>query len=134
MRSARSRGSSKSSSESEAFSFSETEVYNLWSFDKTSNNVLGNIGESGVLSVSNLNKFKLNIFPNPVSDTFTIQLNQNYHNIEVEILSISGKLIRKIKSKNSARQNIDITDLSSGMYFLKVKADSYFSIQKVIKL
>ena len=114
--------------------FSEDTEYNLWSFDQSSSNTAGNIGVSGTLSVASLNAYNLSVFPNPVSGTFTIQLNQSYKNVEVEVLSISGKLIKKIISKNSERQRIDISELSAGMYLLRVKADSNFSIEKVLKL
>jgi arylsulfatase A-like enzyme len=116
------------------WSFSEDTEYNLWSFDKTSNNISGNIGTAGTLSVSTQSAYKLNIFPNPVSKTFTIQLNDTYKNVEVEVLSITGKLIKKINSKNSANQNIDVSNLSSGIYMVRVKADGNFSVEKIIKL
>jgi arylsulfatase A-like enzyme len=114
--------------------FSEATEYKLWNFDKTSNNVLGNIGTAGTLNVSTQSTFKLNIFPNPVSETFTIQLNDTYKNVDIEVLSITGKLIKKISAKNALKKDIDVAGLSSGMYILRVKADSNLSIEKIIKL
>ena len=116
------------------WSFSETTEYNLWSFDATVNNINGNIGTAGTLSGASFDTFKLSIYPNPVSKTFTIQLNNTYNNVAIEVVSVTGKIIQKISSKNSNQQVIDASNLSAGIYFISVKADTHVSVEKVIKL
>ncbi|WP_339882642.1 sulfatase-like hydrolase/transferase [Polaribacter vadi] len=116
------------------WSFTEDNAYNLWSFNETLNDISGNIGSAGTLSVSTNDVSKFNIYPNPVSNTFKLQLNATYKNVEIEVLSISGKWIHKTKVKNKDSQIIDVSKLSSGIYFIRIKADDNFSTQKVIKI
>jgi len=72
--------------------------------------------------------FNVNIFPNPVKTTFQIKTEQDFQHIS--IFSLQGKLI-----KNFSRQEIyDISDLPSGMYFVKIKNDSGVSTKKIVKL
>ena len=83
-------------------------------------------------TVENISAFK--VYPNPVSETFTVKLNNTYKSVQIEILSVTGKLIQKINSNNSTIQNIDASNLSSGIYLVRVNADNNFSIKKVIKI
>ena len=114
--------------------FSEDTVYNLWSFDTTNSSVAGNIGTAGALNVSNYEPAKVNIFPNPISEIFTLQLNSTYKNIDIEILSVTGKLIQKRKFKNSNKETLDVSNLDAGIYFIRINADTNIFVDKVLKL
>lgn len=114
--------------------FSEDNSYNLWSYDQTLNGVSGDMGKTGTLSTSTFNKdFEFTIYPNPIAQEFKINLNKIYKKLEIEILSTTGKLIRKINLENSNSEIIDASNLSSGIYLLRVKADNNFLIKKIIK-
>lgn len=59
---------------------------------------------------------KISIYPNPVSDI--IYLTGNSSEIEsLQIFSIQGKLVKKM---NSISEEIDVSNLRSGMYFVKI--------------
>ena len=66
------------------------------------------------------------IYPNPVTNTLI--LNYPNENIEASIFSFNGKLILKSSSKL-----IDVSNLSSGIYFLKLESEEAISISKFIK-
>jgi arylsulfatase A-like enzyme len=112
---------------------SEDTSYNLWSYNKTASSVSGNIGSSGTLSIPKISNFELSVYPNPTQNNFNLILGKTYNNLEVEVLSITGKLIKKV-NPNSDNPKIDASDLQSGMYFLRIKADGNLAIKKVIKL
>ncbi|MDC0177464.1 sulfatase-like hydrolase/transferase [Polaribacter sp.] len=117
------------------WSLSETNEYSLWSIDDSVNTVSGDINLGQITlsaTVENISAFK--VYPNPVSETFTVKLNNTYKSVQIEILSVTGKLIQKINSNNSTIQNIDASNLSSGIYLVRVNADNNFSIKKVIKI
>ena len=67
----------------------------------------------------------VNIFPNPSNGKFVI----NCANIpnSIEIYDVNGKIIFTSTS-NSFKNNVDISDLKSGIYFVNVEAgnDSYY--------
>ena len=63
-----------------------------------------------------------NIYPNPATEFVTVELSDNVKNIEntdIEIIDLNGKTLKAIKAK-SEKTNIDVSDLSTGVYFVKV--------------
>ena len=113
----------------------ETTNYNLWRFDSTSGGTNGDIGMTGTLSVDNVTiENEIKLYPNPSQGNFTIKYSKTYNNIEVEILSISGKSIKKINAKSVDSQKIDISNFAAGLYIVKIKSDSITSFQKIMKL
>lgn len=59
----------------------------------------------------------IEIYPNPAHENFSI-LSDNNHDFTVEIYSLTGKMIKSEITRNS---KIDITDLKTGVYLLKIK-------------
>ena len=113
----------------------ETTNYNLWAFDATTGGTSGDIGASGTLSVNNIEiENEVKISPNPSQGNFTIAFSKTYNNMEIEILSISGKSIKKIYAKSVNSKKIDISNFASGLYILKIKSDSITSFKKIMKL
>ncbi|MBN8694627.1 MAG: T9SS type A sorting domain-containing protein [Bacteroidetes bacterium] len=71
------------------------------------------------------------IYPNPASNNITIHLN-NSNSAKVEIINQFGQVVKtvNIESKND---NINISDLSSGVYFVKTLSENKSSVKKLIK-
>jgi hypothetical protein len=87
--------------------------------------------ESGT-PVSLEDKFRL--FPNPVFDMLNIELEGVGKNelISVEILNIAGI---KMKSQNirGVKTQLNLVDLPSGIYFVKVKTSANMYLRKIIR-
>ncbi|WP_452221520.1 glycoside hydrolase family 9 protein [Lacinutrix salivirga] len=77
---------------------------------------------------SNTTDYK--IYPNPTSTQVAIASNTN-ETITVSIYDISGKLINT--EDTLTNKNIDVTNLQSGVYFLKVNRNSMIKTFKLIK-
>lgn len=69
-------------------------------------------------------------YPNPVQHTLSI--NNSSAIDEVEILSVSGKSILT-KRINNTHSEIDLSNVSAGFYFLKVKAEGQVKTIKIVK-
>ncbi|MFH4964178.1 T9SS type A sorting domain-containing protein [Gaetbulibacter sp. M235] len=87
------------------------------------------------LSNKKLNNVDFTVFPNPTKNTVELKFNKSLSDvINVRIYDIQGKLIlnktRKLQ-KNSV--NLDVSNLKSGLYFLKIIEDDYEVIKKLIK-
>ena len=75
---------------------------------------------------------EVNIFPNPTSDYFKIELPINNKISFIEIINIQGKLIKSqyiIDNQNT----IDVSDFSAGLYILRMYLDKGLAIKKLIK-
>jgi hypothetical protein len=69
-------------------------------------------------------------YPNPVQHTLTISNTSNID--EVEIFSVSGKSVLT-KKVNSDHSEIDMSNVASGVYFIKVKAEGKTKTIKIVK-
>lgn len=76
---------------------------------------------SGLNEIYDRNK-ALKVYPNPVSGRLNIILEENDYKIEkIEVLSMNGKLLKLIPVISADSINdIDVAELISGMYLLKV--------------
>lgn len=69
------------------------------------------------------------ISPNPANNYISILLPAENSDSQIEILNALGETIIKTENKNT----IDVSLLSKGVYFIKVKERENFCIQKFIK-
>ena len=77
--------------------------------------------------------FDVSIFPNPASDVVSVTIENQYlltHN--VYIVSSDGRIHRSIEDTYESSLSFSISNLSSGIYFVKVIAGNYISTQKLI--
>lgn len=75
------------------------------------------------------------LFPNPTRDNLFLEFGKGVRSIE--IIDISGKLIRKINIENyqvSLKINLNISDLTKGTYFVKMNRAQNSLLKKFIKV
>lgn len=93
----------------------------------------GRIKYSKIVQLGMFLKKEILVYPNPVSSILKVKVNSNY--TVLHILNSHGALV-KIKNINVAGiTDIDISDLSSGIYFIKAHSvkDDTKTIEKFIK-
>lgn len=87
------------------------------------------VTEDSSLSLTNFELSKnISIYPNPAQSQ--IQLISNETMKSVTIIDLFGKTI---KSNLMSTSSIDISDLSKGVYFLRIYTDKGMAIKKIIK-
>jgi hypothetical protein len=84
------------------------------------------------LNTNQLPVGQVQIFPNPTSGRFAIDLGQNYQSIEVEIMDISGKTIQKQLIQNQQELELFL-DVAAGVYLINIIADEQTGSYKIIK-
>lgn len=99
--------------------------------------VNGKLGPLSINEEKNNNIFNINISPNPVSNYFRVEYNLDKTSvIQIDLLSMSGTVIKKYfdntKSSGIHSEQIDVSDLSSGIYILRVKSKNQSSMKKLI--
>lgn len=69
--------------------------------------------------------------PNPATNLVTINLKNNAETINsIAIYDVLGKKVKSINSISSSNLNIDVSDLSKGIYIVKLKTDSNIELIK----
>ncbi|MTH15210.1 T9SS type A sorting domain-containing protein [Flavobacterium sp. LC2016-01] len=85
---------------------------------------------NGSLSAPDFNLTAFQFYPNPVQDILTIKNNSIID--DVEIIDVSGKSV-VFKKINDLQSEIDLSNLSSGVYLMKVKSEGREKTIKIIK-
>ena len=97
--------------------------------DLTSNNatLTGDVQDETLRIEQALLENKINIYPNPASKTIHIITNEKID--ELKVYNVNGNLVL---NKFGHREQIDVSHLYSGIYFLKMKSASSYSLKKVV--
>ena len=92
--------------------------------------------DSCVLSTASETLFNQNIFvfPNPANSTLFVKNNSTQQLKTIEIRDLSGKLVRSLAltDKFSADTAINVENIASGLYLLKLTGDTESSTLKII--
>lgn len=89
-----------------------------------------------LLSVTDFESLQniIKVFPNPSNGEFTLKNLNNIDLVKAEIFDINGRLINTIDLSNGQNlQTIDITQVTSGIYFMNVHAKNATQVIKLIK-
>ncbi|MBS7333356.1 MAG: T9SS type A sorting domain-containing protein [Weeksellaceae bacterium] len=83
------------------------------------------------LAVSDAQKSKVSLFPNPTSDVFELKLGQSYDaaKVNVTIADLTGRKVKTFKSGSS----YNVSDLTAGVYVVTVSDGTNSFTQKLIK-
>jgi uncharacterized repeat protein (TIGR01451 family) len=84
-----------------------------------------------ILGVDTFNVKDIALYPNPVQNHLTIDL-KNHANANIQLHDMLGKVILS-KSINGQSAELDVSNLSVGMYFVKVNADGNAKTFKILK-
>src|SRR5690606_3821194 len=93
------------------------------------------IGESanfttdGVLNTDSFNTYAFTIYPNPTSGIIQITTQST---IDIAVVDINGKIVY-IQSDINNLDQIDLSILKSGIYFIKILGEQVNEVQKLIK-
>ncbi|WP_367328169.1 T9SS type A sorting domain-containing protein, partial [Lentimicrobium sp.] len=80
------------------------------------------------------------VFPNPGRGIYSLQFsNYNLQSVRVEIVDLYGKAVtinnnRTIEQLNDSALEIDITNLPSGIYIIRIHLVNQIIVKKIIKL
>lgn len=75
------------------------------------------------------NTIELSVFPNPVNDKLTVSSTENINSIQ--IISMNGLVVLQ-KSINQSTAILNVENLKSGTYFVKVITDDNYLFERII--
>jgi len=102
-----------------------------WSGAQDGTSVEAYVAELGgeTLSINNYNELAFNVYPNPVKNNLHIITNES--NIAYNIYTTSGRKV--LSSMVGSEKIIDVSSLSSGVYFLQLSTDTKVENLKFMK-
>ncbi len=116
-------------------SVSGSVVHLAWYDDRDGNNEIYYKRDPTSNAVG-INEFPIDnsflISPNPANDNFTITTNAVLINAHVQIFNFLGKNVFEINISNTLKTEINLQNISSGMYFVKVLNGEKYFVRKLI--
>lgn len=85
-----------------------------------------------VLPIQSFEAIGFSVYPNPVNDNFTIQNGNNIAISGLTISDINGRTVKTL-NVNAIENQINISDLNSGVYFLNIASENGSATKKIIK-
>lgn len=73
------------------------------------------------------------IQPNPVNDVFNLTTKNGIEVQNVQVLDVNGRVVNETKGSKTETTQVNVSDLNSGVYFVKVQSDSGVGTSKIIK-
>lgn len=74
------------------------------------------------------------LYPNPASDFTTLYFSESNRNNRVHICDLNGKIIKEINSEFQDHIKLNITELESGVYFVRIACKENILVKKLIVL
>jgi hypothetical protein len=71
------------------------------------------------------------IYPNPVKDVLTIQVDETMIGATVELMDLNSRLIRTVGISHLIN-HFDIQDIPNGVYFIQMKMNDHLKTKKII--
>jgi hypothetical protein len=91
------------------------------------------IEESGTMPIDkSKSDINIDVYPNPASEYLILNNYAPEKVLTVELYNMSGKAVRTLTSSGT-QTILNISDLSQGIYFLKLKWNKSSSFKKIIK-
>ncbi|MEZ4875885.1 MAG: DUF1028 domain-containing protein [Flavobacteriaceae bacterium] len=78
-------------------------------------------------------KETFSLYPNPVTNQLQIEVNPAYSLVSYQILDVNGKVVSTQSGLDTTRAVVDVSLLSQGVYFIKLRGTQGVVIQKFIK-
>lgn len=72
-------------------------------------------------------KLSFTVYPNPANEKLNIKTERSYQSIKVSVCSLHGERVLTVTNKTE----INVSTLSSGLYYLKVNLDNQTGVKKI---
>jgi subtilisin family serine protease len=73
------------------------------------------------------------LYPNPAKDRLLIDMSADLENGRVDILDITGKVVMTLQVNQGRNMQIDVNQLNTGIYILRLSSDEFTASSKFIK-
>ncbi|MFC0605497.1 DUF7619 domain-containing protein [Winogradskyella pulchriflava] len=108
----------------------QAEIYFDFNFPVITNDYTTTVQEN--LGVNDYDRFEFNLYPNPAEDVVTVTSNISLDTIR--IFDVNGRLIKTVNSISQDFENsINVSSLTSGLYFIELKSGTSLKTLKFVK-
>jgi hypothetical protein len=92
----------------------------------------GGGGSTGRLTGTTIQPNTLSIYPNPVEELLSIQLEHPLEKAQIQVLNLKGEIVKQ-SSITGTRASLEVQDLAKGMYMICIQTASELLTEPFIK-
>ncbi|GAB4295057.1 MAG: hypothetical protein Kow0068_19820 [Marinilabiliales bacterium] len=85
-----------------------------------------------IIGIHNPLTFTVTIYPNPVNDLLNIDFSNENSDVNISLLSVSGQKVMDKQFSGTKHCEIDMSDLSDGLYILSITKDNKTIRKKIV--
>ena len=85
------------------------------------------------MGVTDNSKALFQLYPNPTNEILTVSLGKSASKVSYQIIDYSGKIVLEQTLSDSQLFNVNVEDLASGLYFVKITMDETVRFTKIVK-
>jgi endonuclease I len=110
-------------------------TFSITATDNYGGEVASSSGSYTVSDASGINDISLNevtFYPNPANDELNISVNNYSGELDIQVYNIIGSLVYSEKSNINNNHKISLSEIESGIYFIKITYGGFSNTQKFI--
>jgi hypothetical protein len=95
--------------------------------------IVDNLSVTQTLSVDEFLNSNFSVSPNPANDFITVSNSENIFVNAISITDLNGRVVKQNSFSNLSNVQVNISDLSSGVYMINISSDKGSVTKKIIK-
>jgi len=95
--------------------------------------IIDNFTVTETLSTNDILNTKLSVYPNPVNNMVNVSNSLNVLMNSVSITDINGRVVKNVVLSNVSDAQINVAELNTGVYFLKIETNEGTATKKIVK-
>lgn len=85
------------------------------------------------LGVNDVLSSKFSVYPNPATDIINVTNNDSILVNQVQLTDLNGRVVKNVTNNGVNDMQINISDLSAGMYMMTIDSDQGKALKKIVK-
>ena len=88
---------------------------------------------TGGINPINFNESGFNIYPNPFTNNFTVNVKSGGGVLKVKVINVIGQIVKETEATGTDELQIDLQNQPAGIYYVQITRADKIYVQKVIK-
>jgi hypothetical protein len=87
----------------------------------------------GINDFDNTLSESIKLYPNPTNDIINLTASNGLNLTKLEVVDINGQVIKSVPIENSTNKEINVSNLSNGLYLINIYSLNGMVTKKIIK-
>ena len=95
--------------------------------------IVDSVSATSILSVNEVLSNKFVVYPNPTTGLINVSNSDNIRLNKITVTDLNGRVVKSNNYDNLSDTQLNVSDLSAGMYLLTISSDQGTAVKKIVK-